>query len=100
VAYLVECRTTALHAALDAQRVLAQALESLGRSQVVRDPGLALEDGTRRLRMTARVESAETTQAAAVLAANELLWRLNQYCGDDEERHVRVTHLSSRLAGA
>jgi hypothetical protein len=99
VAYLVECRTSALDAALDAERVAAQVLDSLLRSQVVREPGVALDPHTRSLSMTGRIESARTPQSAAVTAANELLWRTNQYCGDDPAAHVRITHLVSQLAG-
>ena len=32
------------------------------------------------------------------MASNELLWRTNQYCGDDPTRHVKITHLVSQLA--
>jgi glutamate/tyrosine decarboxylase-like PLP-dependent enzyme len=100
VAYLVECRTTSLDASLDAERLLVQVLDSLQRSQVVREPALALDPRTRSLTMTARIETAQTPQLAAVMAANELLWRTNQYCGDDAAAHVKMTHLVSQLAGA
>jgi hypothetical protein len=99
VAYLVECRTSGLDASLDAGRVVAQLLESLQRSQVVRDPDVTLDSRTRSLTMTARIETARTPQLAAVMAANELLWRTNQYCGDPST-HVKITHLVSQLAGA
>jgi hypothetical protein len=97
--YLVECRTSAVGAALDAPRVAEQVLDSLLRSQIVREPRIALDPSTRSLTMEARIESARTAQLAAVMAANELLWRTNQYCGDDAAAHVRITHLVSRLAG-
>jgi hypothetical protein len=100
VAYLVECRTSGLVATVDAERIAAQVLESLLRSQVVRDPGVALDAHTRSLSMTARIETARTPQSAAVMAANELLWRTNQYCGDDPAAHVKITHLVSQLASA
>jgi hypothetical protein len=99
VAYLVECRTSRLDAALDAGRLLPQVLDSLQRSQVVREPDVALDPHTRSLTMTARIETAQTPQLAAVMAANELLWRTNQYCGDDPAAHVKITHLVSQLAG-
>jgi hypothetical protein len=100
VAYLVECRTSALDGTLGAERVAEQVLESLQRSQVVREPAISLDPQTRSLTMTARIETARTPQLAAVIAANELLWRTNQYCGDDPAGHVKITHLSSQLAGA
>lgn len=96
----MECRTTSLDASLDAERLLVQVLDSLQRSQVVREPALALDPRTRSLLMTARIETAQTPQLAAVMAANELLWRTNQYCGDDAAAHVKMTHLVSQLAGA
>ena len=95
----MECRTTSLDASLDAERLLVQVLDSLQRSQVVREPALALDPRTRSLTMTARIETAQTPQLAAVMAANELLWRTNQYCGDDAAAHVKMTHLVSQLAG-
>lgn len=100
MAYLVECRTSAVAAALDAERVAGQALASLLRSQVVREPQVELDARTRSLTMTARIESARTAQLAAVMAANELLWRTNEYCGDDPAAHVKITHLVSQLAGS
>jgi hypothetical protein len=100
VAYLVECRTSGLDESLDADRLVEQLLDSLQRSQVVRDPDIALDPRTRSLTMTARIETAQTAQLAAVMAANELLWRTNQYCGDDASAHVRITHLVSQLAGS
>jgi hypothetical protein len=100
VAYLVECRTSSLDGTLDAARIAEQVLESLQRSQVVRDPGVALDPLVRCLTMTARIETAPTPQQAAVMAASELLWRTNQYCGDDPAAHVKVTHLVAQLAGA
>ncbi len=100
MAYLVECRTTGLGAALDADRVVEQLRESLQRSQVVREPEVVLDARTRSIAMTARIETAQTPQLAAVMAANELLWRTNQYCGEDPSAHVRITHLVSQLAGA
>ncbi len=100
MAYLVECRTSAVDAALDAERVAGQALASLLRSQVVREPRVELDARTRGLTMTARIESARTAQLAAVMAANELLWRTNEYCGDDPAAHVKITHLVSQLAGS
>jgi hypothetical protein len=99
VAYLVECRTTSLDASLDGERLVEQVLDSLQRSQVVREPALTFDPGTRGLTMTARIETAQTPQLAAVMAANELLWRTNQYCGDDPAAHVKMTHLVSQLAG-
>jgi hypothetical protein len=99
VAYLVECRTSKLDESLDSGRLVAQVLDSLQRSQVIREPEIALDERTRSLIMTARIETAQTPQLAAVMAANELLWRTNQYCGDDPATHVRITHLVSRLAG-
>jgi hypothetical protein len=99
VAYLVECRTSAVDAALDAERLAGQALASLLRSQVVREPHVALDPRTRSLTMTARIESAPTPQLAAVMASNELLWRTNEYCGDDPAAHVKITHLVSQLVG-
>jgi hypothetical protein len=98
VAYLVECRTSSIDPGIDAERVAEQVLASLLRSQVVREPGVALDTGTRSLTMSARIESARTPGLAAVMAANELLWRTNQYCGDDPEAHVKITHLVSQLA--
>jgi hypothetical protein len=100
VAYLVECRTSAVDAALDGERVAGQALASLLRSQVVREPQVEFDPRTRSLTMTARIESARTAQLAAVMAANELLWRTNEYCGDDPAAHVKITHLVSQLAGS
>jgi hypothetical protein len=97
VAYLVECRTSSLDGALDADRVAEQVLESLQRSQVIREPGVALDLFARCLTMTARIEAAPTPQQAAVMAASELLWRTNQYCG---ELPVKITHLVAQLAGA
>ncbi len=98
--YLVECRTSSLAGSLDADRLLVQVSGSLERSQVVRDPAVTLDPATRSLTMTARIESAETPQLAAVVAANELLWRTNQYCGPDLETHVKITHLVSQQAAA
>jgi hypothetical protein len=100
VAYLVECRTSKLDDSLDTERLLPQVLDSLQRSQVMREPQIALDARTHGLVMTARIETAQTPQLAAVMAANELLWRTNRYCGDDPATHVRITHLVSRLAGA
>ena len=100
MAYLVECRTTSLDAGLDAEPLVAQVLDSLQRSQVVREPALSLDARTRSLTMTARIETAQTPQLAAVMAANELLWRTNQYCGEDPAAHVKITHLVSQLAGS
>jgi hypothetical protein len=100
VAYLVECRTSAVDAALDAERVAGQVLESLLRSQIVREPEVALDPRTRSLTMSARIESARTPQLAAVMAANELLWRTNEHCGDDPAAHVKITHLVSQLAAS
>ena len=96
----MECRTSALDGTLGAERVAEQVLESLQRSQVVREPAITLDPQTRSLTMTARIETARTPQLAAVIAANELLWRTNQYCGDDPAAHVKVTHLVAQLAGA
>jgi hypothetical protein len=98
VAYLVECRTSSLDGTLDAVRVAAQVLESLQRSQIVREAGIALDPLVRSLTMTARIETAPTPQLAAVMASNELLWRTNQYCGDDPATHVKITHLVAQLA--
>jgi hypothetical protein len=100
VAYLVECRTSSLHAALRAPWLVMQVLDSLKRSQVLRDPDVVLDPDTRSLLMTARIETARTPQLAAVMASNELLWRTNQYCGDDPGRHVKITHLVSQLAAS
>jgi hypothetical protein len=100
VGYLVECRTSRLADSLDADRLVAQVTVSLERSQVVRDPAVTLDAAARSLTMTARIESAETPQLAAVVAANELLWRTNQYCGPDPGTHVRITHLVSQQAVA
>ena len=99
VAYLVECRTSSLDASLRAPRLVAQVLDSLQRSQVLREPDVVLDPNTRSLTMTARIETARTPQLAAVMASNELLWRTNQYCGEDPARHVKITHLVSQLAG-
>ena len=95
----MECRTSGLDVRLDAERLGTQVLESLQRSQVVRDAAVSIDARTRSLTMTARVETAPTPQLAAVMAANELLWRTNQYCGDDPAAHVKITHLVSQLAG-
>jgi hypothetical protein len=100
MAYLVECRTSGLDAMIDAGRLVEQLLDSLERSQVLREPALALDASSRSLTMTARIETAQTPQLAAVMAANELLWRTNQYCGRDGSSHVKITHLVSQLAGA
>jgi hypothetical protein len=100
VAYLVECRTSSLDASLRAPQIVMQVLNSLERSQVLREPDLALDPETRSLTMTARIETARTPQLAAVMASNELLWRTNQYCGDDPARHVKITHLVSQLAAS
>jgi hypothetical protein len=100
VAYLVECRTTSLDESLRDGRLVMQVLDSLRRSQVLRDADIAFDPLTRSLTMTARIETARTPQLAAVMAANELLWRTNQYCGDDPATHVRITHLVSQLAPA
>jgi hypothetical protein len=100
VAYLVECRTSAVDGAFDAGRVAEQVLESLLRSQIVREPHVLIDPRTRSLTMTARIETARTPQLAAVMAANELLWRTNEYCGDDPAAHVKITHLVSQLAGS
>ena len=97
MAYLVECRTSSLDDGLDADRVAEQVLASLQRSQVIRAPAVALDLLARCLTMTARIEAAPTPQQAAVMAANELLWRTNQYCG---EAPVKITHLVAQLAGA
>ena len=86
VAYLVECRTSSLDASLRAPRLVMQVLDSLKRSQVLREPDVVLDPDTRSLTMTARIETAQTPQLAAVMASNELLWRTNQYCGDDPAR--------------
>ncbi|MDX6618596.1 MAG: hypothetical protein QOK36_982 [Gaiellales bacterium] len=99
MAYLVECRTSAVDGTFDARRVADQVLESLQRSQILHQPQVALDARTRSLTMTARIESARTPQLAAVMAANELLWRTNEYCGDDPAAHVKITHLVSQLAG-
>ena len=64
----------------------------------MREPDAALDARTRSITMTARIETAQTPQLAAVMAANELLWRTNQYCGDNPSAHVRITHLVSQLA--
>ena len=100
MAYLVECRTSGLAESLDADRLAEQLADALRRSQVVREPDIALDPHTRSLTMTARIETAQTAQLAAVMAAGELLWRTNQYCGEDPAAHVRITHLVSQLAGA
>ena len=100
VAYLVECRTSSLDESLRAPRLVMQVLDSLKRSQVLRDADVVLDPDTRSLTMTARIETARTPQLAAVMASNELLWRTNQYCGDDPARHVRITHLVSQLAAS
>jgi hypothetical protein len=99
VAYLVECRTSSLDASFRAPRLVLQVLDSLRRSQVLREPDVVLDPHTRGLTMTARIETARTPQLAAVMASNELLWRTNQYCGDDPARHVKITHLVAQLAG-
>jgi hypothetical protein len=96
----VECRTSKVDEALDSERLVAQVRESLQRSQVIREPEIAFDPPTRSLVMTARIETAQTPQLAAVMAANELLWRTNAYCGDDPATHVRITHLVSRLASS
>ena len=85
MAYLVECRTSAVDGTFDARRVADQVLESLQRSQILHQPQVALD--------------ARTPQLAAVMAANELLWRTNEYCGDDPAAHVKITHLVSQLSG-
>jgi hypothetical protein len=100
VAYLVECRTSSLDDSLRASRLVMQVIDSLQRSQVLHEPDVVFDPETRVLTMTARVETAPTPQLAAVAAANELLWRTNQYCGEDPAVHVRITHLVSQLAGA
>ena len=97
MAYLVECRTSSLDGTLDGARVAEQVLESLQRSQVIREPGIALDPLARCLTMTARIEAAPSPQQAAVMAANELLWRTNEYC---REEPVKITHLVAQLAGA
>jgi hypothetical protein len=97
VAYLVECRTSSVAGTVDAERVAARVLGSLLRSQVVLEPGIALDPRTRRLTMTARIERARTSQLAAVAAANELLWRAND-CGPHGSAHVTITNLASRPA--
>ena len=100
VAYLVECRTSGLHESLRAPWLVMQVLDSLKRSQVLGDPDVVLDPDTRTLTMTARIETARTPQLAAVIASNELLWRTNQYCGDDPAWHVKITHLVSQLAAS
>ena len=99
MAYLVECRTSSLDESLRAPRLVMQVLDSLKRSQVLRDPDVVLDPDTRSLTMTARIETARTPQLAAVMASNELLWRTNQYCGDDPARHVKITHLVVAAGG-
>jgi hypothetical protein len=100
VAYLVECRTSSVAGTLDAERVAARVLGSLLRSEVVREPGIALDPRTRRLTMTARIERARTSQLAAVAAANELLWRANELCGVHGSERVTITNLASRPTGS
>jgi hypothetical protein len=93
----VECRTIALGAALDAERLGRQLRKVLQRSQIVRELDVVVDARTRSLMLTGRVEAAQTPQLAAVMAANELLRRTNRYCGEEP---VGITHLVSQLAGA
>ena len=100
VAYLVECRTSASteRSTPGAWPSRCSSRCSARRSCASRE--VALDPRTRSLTMTARIESARTPQLAAVMAANELLWRTNEYCGDDPAAHVKITHLVSQLAAS